>query len=331
MTDKKTFGSFIKAKRQEKNYSQKELADLLFVTEGAISKWERGISYPDITLISNICKVLDISEHEFITASNDMNAKKLKQEAKNFRIIRNTWILVPTISYLIALVTCFICNLAVNGTLSWFFIVLSSLICAYSFLPNFTYLVNSHKLLTFAVTSYLSICLLLLTCALYTGGLSWLLTACIGILMGYMTIFAPIILSKTSLSQFKFLITFSAVFVLTLFLEININIWHPFALEKALLTTAYAYLPLIIATAICVLKFNKLLKFSSCILIFGIGYYFLAGVLNLIWGTAENYKIDFSNWAEYTSGNIYFIYITAMLTISVILTTIAIIKKRRKK
>ena len=44
MTDKKTFGAFIKSKRTEKNYSQKELAELLFVTEGAVSKWERGLS-----------------------------------------------------------------------------------------------------------------------------------------------------------------------------------------------------------------------------------------------------------------------------------------------
>ena len=43
MTDKKTFGLFIKAKRTEKNYSQKDLAEMLFVTEGAVSKWERGI------------------------------------------------------------------------------------------------------------------------------------------------------------------------------------------------------------------------------------------------------------------------------------------------
>ena len=47
MTDKKTFGSFIKAKRTEKNYSQKDLAEMLFVTEGAVSKWERGVSYPE--------------------------------------------------------------------------------------------------------------------------------------------------------------------------------------------------------------------------------------------------------------------------------------------
>ena len=42
MTDKKTFASVIKSKRIEKNYSQKTLAELLFVTEGAVSKWERG-------------------------------------------------------------------------------------------------------------------------------------------------------------------------------------------------------------------------------------------------------------------------------------------------
>ena len=81
MTDKKTFGSFIKAKRTEKNYSQKDVAEMLFVTEGAVSKWERGISYPDITLVADICRVLEISEHELITASTDIETRKMKQEA----------------------------------------------------------------------------------------------------------------------------------------------------------------------------------------------------------------------------------------------------------
>ena len=138
MTDKKTFGSFIKTKRTEKNYSQKDLAEMLFVTEGAVSKWERGVSYPDITLISDICCVLDISEHELITASTDTDTRKMKHEARKFRVIRGTWFWVPTISYAVALLTCFICNLAVNHTLSWFFIVLTALICAYSFIPTFT-------------------------------------------------------------------------------------------------------------------------------------------------------------------------------------------------
>ena len=45
------FGEFLKTKRQEKNLTQKELANLVFVSESAVSKWERNIAHPDITLL----------------------------------------------------------------------------------------------------------------------------------------------------------------------------------------------------------------------------------------------------------------------------------------
>lgn len=51
MEDKSTLGKFIQTKRKELGLSQKELAKALYVTESAVSKWERGISYPDITMI----------------------------------------------------------------------------------------------------------------------------------------------------------------------------------------------------------------------------------------------------------------------------------------
>ena len=75
MQNKTEFGSFIKKRRTEKNYSQNQLADMLYVTKSAVSKWERGISYPDISMISDICRVLDISEHELITASEDTESR----------------------------------------------------------------------------------------------------------------------------------------------------------------------------------------------------------------------------------------------------------------
>ena len=50
--------------------TQKELAEKLFLSESAISKWEKGKSYPDITMIPDICSVLDISEHELISGVN---------------------------------------------------------------------------------------------------------------------------------------------------------------------------------------------------------------------------------------------------------------------
>ena len=65
--------------QKEKNWglSQKDLAKELYVTESAVSKWERGVSYPDITMISGICRVLGISEHELCTASEDNQQREL--------------------------------------------------------------------------------------------------------------------------------------------------------------------------------------------------------------------------------------------------------------
>ena len=67
MENKKTFGAYILQRRRELGMTQKELAQRLYVTESAVSKWERGLSYPDITLLQNICSVFEITEHELLT------------------------------------------------------------------------------------------------------------------------------------------------------------------------------------------------------------------------------------------------------------------------
>ena len=332
MTDKKTFGSFIKAKRTEKNYSQKELAEMLFITEGAVSKWERGISYPDITLISDICRVLEISEHEFITASTDSEARKLKQEARKFRLIRSTWIRIPTISYAIALLTCFICNLAINHTLSWFFIVLASLICAYTFVPTVTWFFESKKLLAFTVSTYLSVCLLLFTCAIYTDGLSWFLTACLGILMGYVLLFVPILLSNGTYSRYKFVISFTLTFALAILMLLNIRIWQSFMLGPAILMTAYGFLPVILCAIINVFHFDGFLKAGICTAVSAVMFYFTNCVIAALFGPTENhYQVDFSNWEQCMNGNIHFILLMSLLLISAVFIGIGILRISRKK
>ena len=332
MTDKKTFGSFIKAKRTEKNYSQKDLAEMLFVTEGAVSKWERGVSYPDITLISDICRVLDISEHELITASTDTETRKMKHEAWKFRVIRGTWFWVPTISYAVALLTCFICNLAVNHTLSWFYIVLTALICAYAFIPTFTSFFEKKKLLVFTVTSYLSICLLLFTCAVYTDGLYWLPVACIGTLMGYILVFGTILLSRTRLSQYKFVIAFTSVLVLTILILLCVYSWQPFMLGSAMLITIYAYIPVIFCTVICMFSFDGFFKAGICTVLASCVYYCMGYVINVLFGLNENhYEVDFHNWTQCVTGNVHLIVITAMLLISAVLFAIGFLRIRKDK
>lgn len=43
--DKNAFGSFLSEQRKEKGYTQRELAEKLFVSDKAVSKWERGVSH----------------------------------------------------------------------------------------------------------------------------------------------------------------------------------------------------------------------------------------------------------------------------------------------
>ena len=335
MTDKKTFGSFIKMKRTEKNYSQKDLAEMLFVTEGAVSKWERGISYPDITLLSDICRVLDISEHELITASTDTDTRKMKHEARKFRAIRGTWFWIPTISYGVALVTCFICNLAVSHTLSWFFVVLTALICAYTFVPTVTCFFESKKLLAFTVSTYLSICLLLLTCAVYTNDLSWFLTACIGILMGYVLLFVPILLSKTNYSRYKFIISFTVTLVLTVLMMIHIRIRQAFMFGNAILMAVYGFAPVIACAVICTFRFNAFLKAGICTAVSGITLYCANHVAIALFGpsSSSSYQVNFHNWEKCLNGNIQLIVLLSLLFVSAVFFAIgffSVIRNRKR-
>ena len=55
-----TLGSRISALRSEKHISQQALAERLFVTQGTVSKWEKGFRFPDANMIREIAKQLDV-------------------------------------------------------------------------------------------------------------------------------------------------------------------------------------------------------------------------------------------------------------------------------
>lgn len=63
-------GKFIAAKRKEKNMTQKQLALKIGVTDRAISKWERGCGCPDVSLLDEVSKALDISVVELLRGEN---------------------------------------------------------------------------------------------------------------------------------------------------------------------------------------------------------------------------------------------------------------------
>ena len=112
--------------------TQREFADKLYVTESAVSKWERGLSYPDVTLLRDICAVLDVSEHELLTASVDTERRTAERLAEKYLRLARTYRVAQYIIYGATLLGLGIGNLASQGTLSWFWIGLAAVLLAAS-------------------------------------------------------------------------------------------------------------------------------------------------------------------------------------------------------
>lgn len=75
--DSKVFGQFIARIRKERNMTQADLAEIIGVTDKAISRWERGIGFPDINTLEPLADALDISILEL------MRSKKSDMENQN--------------------------------------------------------------------------------------------------------------------------------------------------------------------------------------------------------------------------------------------------------
>ena len=59
-------GKFIANCRKDKNITQEELAEKLYITDRAVSKWERGLSLPDADKMFDLCNILGINVNELL-------------------------------------------------------------------------------------------------------------------------------------------------------------------------------------------------------------------------------------------------------------------------
>ncbi len=76
-------GSVIKKLREKKKMTQAELAGCLHVSDKAISKWETGKGYPDITLLEPLASALGISTIELLSGENITNNNRSFQMLKS--------------------------------------------------------------------------------------------------------------------------------------------------------------------------------------------------------------------------------------------------------
>ena len=85
--DKARFGQFLAEERKRKGFTQKELAGRLFVSDKAVSKWERGLSLPDVSLLIPLGKELGVTVTELLEGrrletSSGMGMEKVEHLVK---------------------------------------------------------------------------------------------------------------------------------------------------------------------------------------------------------------------------------------------------------
>lgn len=74
--NKERLGNFISGERKTLGLTQKDLAVRLHVTDKAVSKWERGMSYPDVTLLEPLAAALDLTVEELMACRRQAVTEK---------------------------------------------------------------------------------------------------------------------------------------------------------------------------------------------------------------------------------------------------------------
>ena len=95
--------------RKKKKLTQQELGDKLHVTDKAVSKWERGLSLPDISILENLSKILDSDIYEILQIENkkkvDIDKKLLEEKLKiKKQVFRKNLIIIFPIAIIICLI-----------------------------------------------------------------------------------------------------------------------------------------------------------------------------------------------------------------------------------
>ena len=109
-------GKFIANCRKEKKITQEQLAEKLYITDRAVSKWERGLSLPDADKMLELCNILDINVNDLLNGerinmkdyskkTDELLIELAKQEElKNKKMIMDMYVLgITTVVFYIGI------------------------------------------------------------------------------------------------------------------------------------------------------------------------------------------------------------------------------------
>lgn len=138
--DKKTIGNFIAILRKAKGMTQRELAELLNVSDKAVSRWERDESTPDITLIPVLADIFDVSCDELLRgekAGADRNEETTERKTYRIQVLLKrsknrfwTFSMSAVAITVIGFVAALICNFIFHKATLGFYCALGCFACA---------------------------------------------------------------------------------------------------------------------------------------------------------------------------------------------------------
>lgn len=95
--DQDKIGKLIAKLRKEKGMTQRELGDMVNVGFKAVSKWERGITCPDISIINELSKILGITSDELLTG--ELNPEQIQEKKQNKKLNKKILLAVALIIF----------------------------------------------------------------------------------------------------------------------------------------------------------------------------------------------------------------------------------------
>ena len=161
--DNVKFGEMIAVMRKENAMTQKELAEKLHVTDKAVSKWERGKGYPEITLLPLIADLLGITAGELLNgerydegskppAENDALVSDIIEFADKVSKFNTSGTMITLISmiFILAGFICLLCNVVVTRTINWSLYPVDAMLLVWLTVAPW-FLITKHRLvLSFA-------------------------------------------------------------------------------------------------------------------------------------------------------------------------------------
>ena len=115
-------GMIISDARKKLKMTQKDLADKLFVSDKAVSKWERGLCFPDISVLIPLTETLNISLYDLLRGEK-VNKEEVEETLKNtinysnneLKRKKKKYIIISSISIFIVVVISIISILVINN------------------------------------------------------------------------------------------------------------------------------------------------------------------------------------------------------------------------